>query len=533
MHRYRNFAARALCAVSLSVAATSVLAAGAAPQGAEVTNADHATLPSLRGVMPRSDDLSHSTIKHAARPLPWLDGPGSPADGALQSQVSTAAAAALGLGFDGVGKGFVGPQGAFTVQYAPPDTNGAVGTTQYVQVVNTGFAIFDKATGTAVYGPVPTKTLFQALGGACAADNDGDAVVVFDKLAKRWVISQFAVTAAPYFQCVAVSKTDDATGGYNLYAFSYGSVFPDYPKLGVWPDAYYISFNMFNNNTFAGAKACAYDRAAMLAGTAATQQCFQLATAYGGLLPADVDGVTAPSAGSPGIFMAISSSSLNRWLMTVNWTSPASSTLSGPVALPVASYSAACGGGTCVPQQGVSQKLDSLADRLMSRLAYRNFGGYDSVVVTHSVQNGNYRRGDSTAVRWYEVRNPRNATAVYQQGTFSPDTTTFHWMGSIAQDKAGNMALGYSTSSSTKYPGIAFTGRVPTDALGTMQAETSVLVGTGSQSGQNLSRWGDYSSMSVDPVDDCTFWYTTEYLKATGAFNWSTRIVSFKFPSCS
>jgi hypothetical protein len=481
---------------------------------------------SLRGAMPKNEEFSKSRVAHPALPLPWLDGPGNPTDGALQSQVVAPAAATPGLGFDGIGEGL----GNFSVQYAPPDTNGAVGTTQYVQTVNVDLAVFSKSTGALQYGPVPINTLFQPLGGRCASDNDGDPVVVFDKLAKRWIISQFAVTTTPYFQCVAVSQTDDATGAYNLYAFSYGNVFPDYPKIGVWPDAYYITFNMFTN-TFQGARACAYDRAKMLLGQTATQQCFQLSTSFGGLLPADLDGTTPPAMGAPGIFMSRGASSLFKWLMAVDWTTPANTTFTGPTSLPVASYSAACNGGTCIPQKDVRQKLDSLADRLMSRLAYRNFGTYDSVVVTHSVQIGKIHRGDNTAVRWYEVRNPRTATAVYQQGTFNPDTS-FRWMGSMAQDKAGNMALGYSVSSKTLFPAIRYTGRAATDPLGTMQAETSIIEGTGSQSGSNLARWGDYSSMTVDPVDDCTFWYTTEYLKTTGAFNWSTRIASFKFPGC-
>ncbi|MGZ5269949.1 MAG: hypothetical protein ACXWC6_04970 [Ramlibacter sp.] len=533
MRSKTRMAAFAACMVSLAMAATAAPAAPASfANGVEVTAAEQGHLMSLRGAMPKNDEFSKSRVSHPARPLPWLDGPGTPVDGAQQGQAFSVAAPTMGLGFDGVGKGFTGPQGTFTVNAAPPDTNGAVGTTQYVQTVNTALAVFDKGTGNVVYGPVPINTLFQPLGGSCAADNDGDPVVVFDKLAKRWVISQFAVTAAPYYQCVAVSQTEDATGAYNLYAFNYGSVFPDYPKMGVWTDAYYISFNMFNGNTFAGSKACAYDRASMLAGAPATQQCVQLSTSYGGLLPADLDGTTAPPAGAPGIFMARGSSALYRWLMGVNWSNPSATTFSStPTSLPVASYAAACGGGTCVPQSGVAQKLDSLADRLMFRLAYRNFGTYDSVVVTHSVQIGNYRKGDNTAVRWYEVRNPATANAVYQQGTYNPDST-FRWMGSIAQDKQGNMALGYSVSSTTLHPGIRVAMRGAGDALGTLQAETSILEGTGSQTGSNLSRWGDYSAMTVDPVDDCTFWYTTEYLKANGAFNWSTRIASFKYPGC-
>ena len=518
---------------AIACAAGVLLAPGvfAAGNGVEVSSADHAQLHSLIGAMPKNEELSKSRVAHPARPLPWLDGPGTPEDAARQGGAVMSTAPISGLGFDGVGQGFTGPQGTFTVNSAPPDTNGAVGTTQYVQTVNSALAVFDKATGSTVYGPVAINTLFQPLGGRCASDNDGDPVVVFDKIARRWVISQFAVTTTPYYQCVAVSQTEDATGGYNLYAFSYGSVFPDYPKIGVWPDGYYITFNMFNGNTFAGAKVCAYDRNAMLAGQAATQQCVQLSTSYGGVLPADLDGATLPPAGAPEIFLARGSSALYRWLMHVDWANPGATTFTGPTALPVAAYSAACSGGTCVPQSGVAQKLDSLADRLMFRLAYRNFTTYDSVVVTHSVQVGNYRRGDPTAVRWYEVRNPASATSVYQQGTYNPDST-FRWMGSIAQDKQGNMAMGYSVSSTAIHPGIRVALRSASDPAGTFQAETSVLAGGGSQTGQNLSRWGDYSAMTVDPVDDCTFWYTTEYLKANGAFNWSTRIVSFKHPSC-
>jgi hypothetical protein len=528
-----NFAVFASMLASTAImTTTAAFAAPPLPNGVEVSAADHAVLMSLRGTTPKAEEFSKSPVEHPVRPLPWLDGPGSPADSAVQSQVTTQAATTAGLGFDGVGQGFVGPQGAFKVNSAPPDTNGAVGTTQYVQTVNTAFAVFDKTNGNVLYGPAPINTLFQPLGGRCASDNDGDPVVVFDKLAQRWVISQFAVTTTPYYQCVAVSQTADATGAYNLYAFGYGSVFPDYPKMGVWPDAYYISFNMFTS-TFQGAKACAYDRASMLAGAPATQQCFQLSTSYGGLLPADLDGTTAPPAGSPGIFMARGTSSLYKWLMAVNWANPASTTFSStPASLPVASYSAACNGGTCIPQKNVSQKLDSLADRLMSRLAYRNLGTYDSVVVTHSVQIGNFHKGGNTAVRWYEVRNPRTATAVYQQGTFNPDSS-FRWMGSMAQDKQGNMAMGYSVSSTSLFPDIRYTGRAFNDAVGTLQSETTIVSGSGSQSGSNLSRWGDYSSMTVDPVDDCTFWYTTEYLKTTGAFNWSTRIASFKYPGCN
>ena len=499
----------------------------------EVAPAIHQdTLPSLRNVVPdpAGYDRWHMHAEHRI-PLPYT--PPGQVDGALQNfeaPVGLFAPTFLG-GVDGVGKGFSGPNGSFTVQYAPPDTVGAVGATQYVQVVNVGLAVFDKATKNAVYGPVPTSTLWSGFGGQCQTDNDGDAVVVYDKAANRWIISQFAVGTTPYLQCVAVSQTSDATGGWYRYSFSYGSVFPDYPKMGVWPDAYYETFNMFTGNTFSGSRLCAYDRSAMLTGAAATQQCFQLSSSFGGVLPSDLDGSTAPPAGSPNFMVNFGTNRLNLWKFHVDWTTPANTTLSGPTNLAVAAFTPACGGSNCVPQSGTNQKLDSLADRLMFRLAYRNFGSYESLVVNHSVKVGTARNNPYTGVRWYELRNPNGIPTVFQQSTFSPDTS-YRWMGSIAQDKQGNMALGYSVSSSSMFPSIRYTGRLVTDAANTMQAEASIQNGTGSQSGQRLDRWGDYSAMSIDPSDDCTFWYTTEYLKANGAFNWSTRLASFKFSGC-
>ena len=498
-----------------------------------VTPAVHQdSLPSLRDVAVQADGYNRWR-PHDEHHIPLPFTPADQADGAVQNSArfSQQAPSPVGAGFLGVGKGFSGPQGAFTVQYAPPDTVGAAGATQYVQVVNVGMAVFDKATHAVVYGPVPTSTLWAGFGGQCEADNDGDAVVVYDKAANRWVVSQFAVGTTPYLECVAVSKTSDATGGWNRYSFSYGSVFPDYPKMGVWPDGYYTTFNMFTS-TFAGAKLCAYDRAAMIAGTAATQQCFQLSTSYGGVLPSDLDGSTAPPAGAPNYHLNFGTNSLNLWKFHVDWATPANTSLTGPINIPVAAFTPACGGGNCVPQAGTRQKLDSLADRLMNRLAYRNRAGVESLVVNQSVKVGTSKQNPYTGVRWYELRTPGTTPSVFQQSTYSPDAT-YRWIGSAAMDKVGNIALGYSASSSSINPAIRYTGRLVTDPANTMQAEASMIAGAGSQSGQNLDRWGDYSALTVDPTDDCTFWYTTEYLTANGAFNWSTRIGSFKFSNCN
>jgi hypothetical protein len=450
----------------------------------------------------------------------------------VQSTAGPQVAVTNGLNFAGVGDGDYG----FSDQYAPPDTNGAVGATQYVQWVNVDLAVFDKATGSIVSGfPKPGNKIWEGFGGGCETNNDGDPIVQYDKLANRWILTQFSVSNTPYLQCVAVSKTSDATGEYYRYAFSYGNTqFPDYPKLGVWPDGYYISYNIFNNgSSFAGSKVCAFDRTKMLAGDQATQQCFQLSTSYGGLLPSDLDGTTEPPAGSPNYFLNFGTNRLNLWKFHVDWANTANTTFTGPTNVPVAAFTPACsGGGACIPQPGTRQSLDSLADRLMYRLAYRNRGGTESLVVNHSVSVGSTKRNQVTSIRWYELRTPNGTPAVFQQGTLGASDGIHRWMGSIAMDKAGDIALGYSASSGTVKPSIRYTGRAASDTANTMQGENVLQAGSGSQL-PNLSRWGDYSAMAVDPVDDCTFWFTSEYLKGNGTWNWSTRIGSFKFPGCS
>jgi hypothetical protein len=498
----------------------------------EVSHAVHSDVsPPLRSIKAATSPGAEQRREKPLRPIPQSDLATNGEDTAVQVAPGPFVGTTAGLNFAGVGNGDYN----FRPNAAPPDTNGAVGATQYVQWVNESFAVFDKTTGAIAAGfPKAGNTLWAGFGGGCEKNNDGDPIVQYDKLANRWIMTQFSVSTLPYLQCVAVSTTSDATGMYNRYAFSYGNVqFPDYPKLGVWPDGYYISYNIFNNgSTFGGAKVCAFDRTNMLAGKAVTQQCFQLSTSFGGLLPSDLDGTTAPPAGSPNYFLNFGTNRLNLWKFHVDWITPANSTLTGPTAIAVAVFNPACsGGGTCIPQPGTNQKLDSLGDRLMYRLAYRNWTGVESLVVNHSVAVGSNRRNQVTSVRWYELRISGGSPSVFQQGTLDASDGIHRWMGSIATDKVGNMALGYSASSSSVFPSIRYTGRLVTDAVGTMGAESILFNGGGSQL-PNLSRWGDYSAMTVDPVDDCTFWYTTEYLKSSGTFNWSTRIASFKFPNC-
>jgi hypothetical protein len=520
---------------------STISARAAAPSGKDTTGPVEVSaavysdvsgpLSDLVGVAPAAPDEKEKKEK-PIRSLPNMGNALNQDDGALQTVAGPLAGTTNGLNFAGVGQGDYG----FSDQYAPPDTVGAVGATQYVQWVNTYFAVFNKSTGAIVSGfPKPGNSPWVGFGGGCQTNNDGDPIVQYDKLANRWILTQFSVSTVPYLQCVAVSQTSDATGAYYRYAFSYGNTqFNDYPKMGVWPDGYYISYNIFNNaQTFAGSKVCAFDRTKMLAGDpTATQQCFQLGTSYGGLLPSDLDGTTAPPAGSPNYFMNFGANSLNLWKFHVNFATPANTTFTGPTNIPVAAFNAACsGGGACIPQPSTTNKLDSLADRLMYRLAYRNRSGVESLLVNHSVAVGTNKKTQVTSVRWYEIRLNNGTPNVFQQGTLGSSDGIHRWMGSIAMDKQGNIALGYSASSGTVRPSIRYTGRLVTDTLGTMQTENIIQAGGGSQTG-NLHRWGDYSAMTVDPVDDCTFWFTTEYLKASGSFNWSTRIASFKFPGC-
>jgi hypothetical protein len=309
-------------------------------------------------------------------------------------------------------------------------------------------------------------------------------------------MTQFSVSGGPpYYQCVAISSGDDfLTSSWTRYVYSFGSNFPDYPKLGVWPDAYYMSFNLFANGiSFSGGAACAFDRAAMLAGASATAQCFNLGNAGASLLPSDLDGATgapastaAPRGGAPETFMNFATDALRLWSFHVDFANAANTTLTGPTTLSVPSFATACNGGACIPQAGTSNQLDSLGDRLMYRLAYRNFGDHESLVVTHSV------KGSGTAApRWYELRGPGDGTwSVLQASSYAPDAT-YRWMGSAAQDKLGDLAVGYSASSTTVFPSIRYAGRLASDPPGGLaQGEATLVAGTGVQTSTG-NRWGD------------------------------------------
>jgi uncharacterized repeat protein (TIGR01451 family) len=423
----------------------------------------------------------------------------------------------------------------------PPDPEAAVGPNHYIQMVNLSFAVFDKA-GTLLTGPLNTNTLWTGFGGACENDNDGDAVALYDQQAGRWVLTQFAVSSSNTV-CFAASTTSDPTGTYYLYKLD-AQRFPDYFKLGVWPDpthnAYFMGTNSGSQNQY---DVYAIDRASLLAGVSPrAAQYFQGFPNF--MMPADHDGPLVPPAGTPGIFYTFRDGgepyfgsppgdSIDLYEFAVDWTTPANSTMvltRGFTPPEITDFNwTVCGFFVnCLPQPSTATLLDSASWWPMQRLQYRNFGTHETLVGNWTVGIG----AGQAAPRWFELRRASGASdwSVQQEGTHAPDGLN-RWMGSIAMDGSGNIALGYSVGSSALYPSIRFATRLAEDPPGTLQAETSLMDGGGSQT-ISAGRWGDYSSLELDPTDDCTFWYTTEYLAATSGALWRTRVGAFKLDEC-
>ena len=411
--------------------------------------------------------------------------------------------------------------------YIPPDTYGEVGPDHYFQVVNCSYAVYNKA-GTKVLGPLPSSSVWD---GMPNNTNSGDAVVVYDETANRWVFSQFSLPFfpnGPFYQMIAVSQTPDPTGSWYRYQYSFTSM-PDYPKFGVWPDAYYMSCNRFSAGStgYAGTGAAAFNRNLMLVGDPGAQMVwFAISSsneAYS-MLPADCDG-TFPPLGTPNYYTYEYDATpyhlgINEF--QVNWEAPGSSTFGNFLSVPVNSFNSNIPG---IPEKGTGATLATLSDRLMYRLQFRNFNDHWAMVCNHSVNAGSGIAG----VRWYELRKTTGPWAVYQQATYAPSDNNYRWMGSMAMDTAGNIALGYSISSPNMYPSIRYTGRLKSDPLNSMTvAEKGIINGQGSQT-SGTSRWGDYSAMSVDPSAPTTFWYTTEYYPLTSESSWHTRVASFTF----
>lgn len=437
---------------------------------------------------------------------------------------------------------------------APPDPCGDVGPNHYLAMANSTLAVYDK-TGGVLLSPRNINTLWSGFGGACQTENAGDPVVLYDQFADRWLVSQFTAAGPTYYNCVALSVTGDPTGSYQRYAFTTGTNFPDYPKYGIWADGYYIATREFAGSPFAGIGAYALNRAQMLAGSLTPQVISFLAPPGGtpyntgdGLLPADIDGSTLPPAGSPQIYLGSMDNggpygapldAITLWKYHVDWATPANSTFVLSNTIPVAGFDSTftpCGGTrACIPQSGTANDLDILSyrQRLLHRAAYRNFGTYQTIVTNQSVQ-GVSSPSAIAGVRWYELRDPNGSPAIYQQGTYVPGATDgiHRWMGSMAMDKVGEIALGFSASNASMFPSIWYTGRLPSDTLGQLpQGEGTIVNGAGSQTAGG-NRWGDYTSMNVDPTDDCTFWYISEFYTATSSATWRLRIGSFKYPTC-
>lgn len=521
--------------------------------------------------------------------LLWTASTCAPDDGSIE-QTSQGMRPPTGLveSFDGLGVGFEGPQGPATGRN-PSDNSLAVGPGHIVQTVNSRMAIFDK-TGRVLYGAVPTNTVFHGFGGACEASNNGDAVVRYDQLAERWLVvmplfrraparpdqpevSQSGETVylsppgvtgqpgpaaplfvpppasapeasarrsarpppeeGPYSMCYAVSTSSDPMGSYYRYEFM-RPLFPDYPRPAVWPDGYYVPTS--TGDDVIQKHACVVDRAAMLRGEAATEQCVIVAD-VNFLNNADLDGLALPPAGAPNIMMATGGIQLRGdfdddgiyvWQFHVDWDDPSGTTLTGPEKIAVAPYHYLCDGQltSCVRQPGTDRHIDSQGDKIMARLVYRNIEGRESIVAVHSVVTD----AGAGGVRWYEFDvGADRSVGLRQQGTYAPDGF-YRWMASPAIDGQGNIGIGYTFGGTPHYPGQRFAGRLVDDPLGVLTLSETVLV-EGAASQTSTLRWEDYTQTAVDPSDDCTIWYVGDYLKAE-AESYSTRIGAFRLPGC-
>ena len=417
-----------------------------------------------------------------------------------------------------IGRGpLVGFAGQGNTGYFPPDTDGDVSEDHFIQVVNTKFNVYDKQ-GTKLLGPLNLGTLWADLPGG-PWGSDGDPICLYDEEAQRWVITQFDIHDATHnYELFAISESSDPLGAYHLYAFGFGVQFNDYPKIGVWNDGYYATYNLFSNNynpSFVGSKITAVEREKMLVGDPDAAMIEFLKYNKYATMPADIDGEDLPDAGAACPVMYITSAKkIELWDFAADWDTPGNSTLTLGVTLTPETFSKYNG---TIPQPN-GNGLDALGNMIMNRLAYRKFDDHESMVVNHTVIA--YAKA---GVRWYEFRrdDPSQEWDIYQQGTFAPSDGNYRWMGSTAINANGDIAIAYSVSNNSDiHPSIRYTGRRAGDPLGEMTLEEVELkTGTSSQSG--ASRWGDYSCLNVDPANDTVFWFTTEYN------GWKTWIASF------
>ncbi|HCP91575.1 MAG TPA: hypothetical protein DIT76_05970 [Spartobacteria bacterium] len=461
---------------------------------------------------------------------------------------------------------FEGESAAQACACAPPDSDGDVGPNHYIEAINVAFKIFDK-NGNTLAGPTTYNSLFAPLTGTpCSSQNDGDPYALYDPVADRWVISDFAFPSFPgtsFYQCIAVSQTSDpVSGGWFLYALQVDpgnpSFLGDYPKFGFWNNpqpggAYFLTMNLFSSpTTFNGVRAYALDRASMLTGGPAHAIGFTIPIAGLGdsysLVASTFRTGNSPPAGRDEMLLAIDSpatggvtlTQVHGWLFHVDFITPANSTLGiGTNHTPNAQITVtgfvdaftSAAGFTIVPQQGTTRKVDTLGDKIMTPVVYQNRTGTESLWASGTVCTDVNCTGP-TGVRWYQFNVTGGtfpATPVQQQTWTNGNDGLYRFMPSIAVDNAGNTAIGYSTSSSTIFPGISYAGRLATDPIGNLgQGEATMFSGTGSESDTN-GRWGDYSMTTIDPADGMTFWHVNEYEATTGSFNWHTRIGKFAF----
>jgi len=433
----------------------------------------------------------------------------------------------------------------------PPNPSADAGPNHYVLMANLQTAIYNKA-GTLLAGPFNNNVIWAGFGGNCQNLNDGLPNVIYDQIADRWILSQTMFTTQNSL-CIAISTTGDPTGSYFRYSINLGSNLADSPKYAVWSDAYYVStFELNSFFNFAGMGVHAINRAQLIAGNPSTQVISFLVpdppgqpwATGGGLIPADLDGANPPPAGSPALYLGTMDQggpygapqdALTLWRFHADFATPSNSSFTMAAPIPVSAFDSVfpCTGTMgCIPQPGTTIKLDhdSYRQRLLPRVAYRNFGTHESLVANQSVE----APFGVSGVRWYEVRDPNGTPFVHQQGTFAPADGIHRWSGSLAMDRSGNIALGYNVSNaSTTFPGIRYTGRLAGDPLGTLPQGEGIIVNGGGSQTSSTSRWGDYSWMSIDAADDCTFWYVNEYIQTTTPSNWSLRVASFRFPSCT
>lgn len=480
-------------------------------------------------------------------------------DAALQTSVATTSVsiAAPIVNFEGLSN--QDNANLFGFRVNPPDPVGAVGPNHYVQMVNLVFAVYSKA-GELLLGPVDTGTLWNGFAVPDCTDPSGDPIVMYDQFADRWILSQFTTRGPEYFNCVAISQTADPTGAYHRYAFSTGLNFPDYPKYGLWTDSYVVTTREFGPTVEYGVGVYALEKNKLINGQpGARAVSFYLdgndpailPLIGDGLLPAYVDGKQKPNPQVPipivgtqdeGAGYGAAFDALNVFELDVKWRAQPIASLVLKAQLPVADFDSifpcAPTSRDCLAQPGITdpaQYLDTLSYRQRPtwRLAYRNFRSHESLVTAQTVEAAPGVAG----MRWYELRRVDGTYSLQQQGTFAPGDGVQRWMGSVAMDRMGNIAMGYSVVNGVDvYPGIRYTGRLSGDPLGQMTLGEGVIInGSGVQRTTN-SRWGDYTSLNIDPVDDCTFWYVNEYYTLAGQISstagWQTRIASFKLPGC-